>query len=436
MKLIKPSLLILGTLGAALPHSAIAESYVYLTNNTEQTIYLNIEQSGASLTKGEHWWQHATKVEPLATVKFMEMNRDSGIKWGKDYYFNTQVSMPSGDSFNIKQQLTGTWNFSDLSQAANNSAYYDDRNIHSVNTNVAGLNAKLAFKAQAARVNGDDIYYVIHPDKSTPSIGDSSQLNVLAYNVWALLPGLVSRSVSERLTLLKDKLDGYDAIVLSELFDNSNRETLLNALKTQYPYQTNVVDRWGALEDGGVVIISRWPIESEKQITYQQCDSDDCSAAKGVMYAGINKQGQKYHLFGSHTQAWDKPQNQATRASQFSEMKNFIDAQNITTDEAVIIAGDLNVDRAKFPQEYNAMLSTLNAKEVTRVNSYKYTADGQVNAWTDSKPEVLDYVLYSNAHKQPKTQAAKVIAPRSIDSSVFLKYDLSDHFAIQGIMSF
>ncbi|MFT5163374.1 MAG: hypothetical protein ACI9FJ_001969 [Alteromonadaceae bacterium] len=40
--------------------------------------------------------------------------------------------------------------------------------------------------------------------------------------------------------------------VFSERFDNSRRETFLGKLKAQYPYQTRVVDRSGALEDGGV----------------------------------------------------------------------------------------------------------------------------------------------------------------------------------------
>ncbi len=429
-------LLPLSLLALLLPQASMAESYLYLTNNTEQTLYLDINQSGAPLVKGEHWWQHATKVEPLATVKVLEMNRDSGIKWGKTYDFDTKVTTTSGAVFNLKQQLTGTWNFSDLSQAANHTAYFDDRDIHKTSLNVSGQTATLAFKAEAARANGDDLYYVIQPQHNEPAPTTANQLNVLSYNVWALLPGLVSRSVSERLKLLVDKVNGYDVIVLSELFDNAARETFLQALKPQYPYQTQVVDRWGAIEDGGVLIVSRWPIDTEKQITYDQCDGDDCSAAKGVMYAAINKSGTKYHVFGSHTQAWSKAENQATRASQFTEMKAFIDNQSIAANEAVIIAGDLNVDRINFPTEYQAMLNTLSAQEVDRNGGYLYTADGRVNAWTDGTPEVLDYVLYSTAHKVPQNASAKVVTPRSIDESVFTKYDLSDHFAISGKLTF
>lgn len=414
-----------------------AESYVYLTNNTAKTLALDIRQSGSPLVKGEHWWQLATSVPPYATVRFLETNRDTGIKWGKTYYYDTTVTAEDGSSVVLQQRLKGTWNFSNIWHGTSNSPWYDDRGLYSVRQDFAGKPSTVAFKAESARVNGDDIYYVIHPDVESPTLGLSNQLNVLAYNVWALLPGLVAKDTSDRLTEVSKQLDGYDVIVFSELFENNRRETFLDRIRGQYPYQTQVVDRSGAIEDGGVLIVSRWPIEHEDQITFSDCDADDCLAAKGVMYARINKGGQKYHVFGSHTQAWTAAENQATRAQQFSEMKAFMDQQNIPASDAVIIAGDLNVDKTNFPAEHQAMLNILNASEVQQVaGSYAYTADGNVNAWTDGRPEFLDYVLTSNAHLQPQQASSDVRVPRSIDASVFTKYDLSDHFAIEAELTF
>ena len=238
-----------------------AESYIYLTNNTEQTLTLDISQYGSSLNKGEHWKQHATTVPPLATVRFMEVNRDTGITWGDDFYFDTQVSSEDGSSTVLRQKLTGTWNFSSIWHSIDDSRWFDDRNIHTITRDFSGADSSIAVKAESARVNGDDFYYVIHPKPQYPSVGGSNNFKVLAYNVWALLPGVVAKSVSERLSLLTKELDGYDAIVFSELFDNSSRSDFLNGLKNEYPYQSKVVDRSGALEDGGVLIVSRWPIE-------------------------------------------------------------------------------------------------------------------------------------------------------------------------------
>lgn len=435
--MIKPQHLLMLLFSLLLGQQSWAESYIYLTNNTDQPLTLDIEQTGSALVKGEHWWQLADTVPPYATVRFLETNRDTGIKWGKTYYYNTRVTAPDGSSALLQQKLTGTWNFSDIWHGVEQSPWYDDRGLYSVRQSFAGKPATVAFKAESARVNGDDFYYVIHPDPQYPDIGSSNELNVLAYNVWALLPGLVSKDVSERLTEISKQLAGFDVIVFSELFENSRRADFLDRIRAEYPYQTRVVDRSGAIEDGGVLIVSRWPIEYEAQMTYSSCDADDCMAAKGVMYARVNKGGQKYHVFGSHTQAWTAAENQATRSHQFHEMKNFIDQQAIPAAEAVIIAGDLNVDKTNFPAEYQAMLNTLNASEVAQVeNSYGYTADSRINPWSSGRPEFLDYVLVSNVHLQPLAASSKVRIPRSIAASVFTQYDLSDHFAIQASLSF
>ena len=412
------------------------QSYIYLTNNTEQTLSLDISQYGSSLNKDEHWQQHASSVPPLATVRFLEVNRDTGITWGKDYYFDTQVTSEDGSSTVLQQKLTGTWNFSNIWHGIDQSPWFDDRNIHIITQDFVGSDTSIAVKAQSARVNGDDFYYVIHPKPQYPSRSSNENFKVLAYNVWALLPGIVSKSVTERLTLLTKELNGYDAIVFSELFDNSRRTTFLNGLKKEYPYQSKVVDRSGSLEDGGVLIVSRWPIDNQAQITYTSCDAEDCVAAKGVIYTEINKQGNRYHLFGSHTQAWSEPENQNTRLSQFQQMAEFIDSRNISSEEPVIIAGDLNVDKEDFPDEYNNMLTTLSAEEVSRTEGYLYTADGRVNYWTTEAPEILDYVLYSTRHLRPVNAEARVVTPRSIAASVFTQYDLSDHFAVKADLTF
>ncbi len=73
-----------------------AESYVYLTNNTMETLRLETAQSGHSnIVHGDQWQQLASEVAPLETVRFLRFNRDQGIKWGKEYVFTTQVQTQS-----------------------------------------------------------------------------------------------------------------------------------------------------------------------------------------------------------------------------------------------------------------------------------------------------------------------------------------------------
>lgn len=421
-----------------------AQSYIYLTNNTLETLKLNVSQSGSPLLKGEHWFQHETTVPPLATVRFLEFNRDKGIKWGKNYFFDTTVNAEDGSSIVLSQKLEGTLGFSRIWHGIKQSPWFSDRKIHEFSQDFVGKKSTISFKAVPARVNGDDYYYVIQPEHEDAERGLNNSINILTYNVWALNPlgisGIVSRSANERLKQIKDKVKGYDAIVFQELFDNSERSIFLNALKSEYPYQTRVVDRAGSPEDGGVLIVSYWPIEKEVQMTFDQCAGSDCLASKGVIYAKINKGGNPYHIFGTHPQAWSTKEGRAVRAQQFEQMRAFIDAQYINGAEPVVIAGDLNVDKIKYLPEYEDMLKTLVSEEVPRFKSYPYTFDGAVNAWvTDEEKkqkEYLDYVLYSTSHLSPDSSSSKVIIPRSTNVDLFTKYDLSDHFAVSARLTF
>lgn len=416
--------------------NVIAQSYIYLTNNTNETLLIDVSDRGGSMIEDKHWWQHSQSVKPFETVRFLELNRDTGVTNGSTFYFDSTITAPDGSSLMLQQRLKGTLFFSNMSHGTENSDWHDDRSRYVDSYTFNGGPVEVAYKAVGARSNGDDYYYVIHPEQNYPSVGASNELKVLAYNVWALLPGAVSKSVSERLGELPDEIKGYDVIVFSELFDNSRRETFLNAINGDYPYQTSVVDRSGSIEDGGVLIVSRWPIEASDHIVFNDCGSEDCLSAKGVKYARINKGGNKYHVFGTHAQAFTGDKNVAIRLKQFQQMRNYIDRKNIEIVDPVILAGDFNVDKEDYPMEYMDMLTVLGATEVPNNNPYKYTADGAKNGWHSNAPEILDYVLYSNRHLAPQAATAQVVIPRSIADSVFTKYDLSDHSAIRADISF
>ena len=152
----------------------------------------------------------------------------------------------------------------------------------------------------------------------TPPIGNSDQIT--------------------RAAIIPQHVHGYDAIIISEAFYNSARTTLQGGLSLEYPYITAVVDNGIFNDDGGVFIASRFPIDTSAQIVYNDCNGSDCLAAKGVMYARINKLGKIYHLFGTHTQAWNTASDVATRILQFEQLNNFIQSLNIPSDEAVILS--------------------------------------------------------------------------------------------------
>ena len=277
-----------------------------------------------------------------------------------------------------------------------------------------------------------------------PTLGDRSdeagQFSVLAYNVYMRPQAFFRDGQEERMRYLPEQLKGYDVLVLSEVFDMKMREALLVELLPEYPYITEPLgaDLW-VTQHGGVMIASRWPIEEERQLLYGKvCSGSDCAAQKGAIYTRLNKDGRRYHLFGTHMQAWPGPVPAQVRKTQLELLKQFIDAAEISPAEVVLIAGDLNVDLVNFPGEHARMLSILNAtfpEPATRELMYTFDPVQNLLAVGDTQ-EFLDYVLFSDQHVAPLRVETSIVRPLSEASWGRVSgkdcFDLSDHFALSA----
>lgn len=418
---------------------ALAESYIYLTNNTQETLTINTTQSGASnITHGDEWEQLAYEVAPLGTVKFLRFNRDQGIKWGKRYYFDTQVQ-GRNSSVTLKQKLKGTWNFSYMWLSAENDPWHYDRDIHNIDVNFDGQASTLAFKSSVARASGDDIHYVIDNtwEAETRNESDANNFKVMTYNVWNLLPGIEAKNTYHRLKTIAEYVSGYDAIVFQEGHDPLLTEYFRNKLSDEYPYQTDIPFKFGRILNGGVFIVSKWPIDATDDIVFSACIKEDCLASKGAVYARINKLGKAYNVFGAHVRAFTTAEDIANRFEHLAELKQYIDGKHIDASEPVIVAGDFNVDKLNFPQEHLDLLSVLNVTEPMASSDYDATYAGPVNTYADEAyNEYLDYVFYSNEHAAPTMSTNAVKTPRSISADHWKSWDLSDHFPVAGEFDF
>ncbi|MBQ4845328.1 sphingomyelin phosphodiesterase [Pseudoalteromonas sp. MMG005] len=429
-------LIIVGILSGLLSGQALAESYMYLTNNTMAPLTLNTQQTGHNnIRHGDQWQQLATEVPPLATVKFLRFNRDQGIKWGKEYVFTTRVNGTEQPVY-LKQKLLGTMTFSNMWLSAQNDPWYDDRDIHYVS--IDGQQQTLAFKSSSARTSGDDIHYVIHNQFAKSEKSEySNELNVLTYNTWALLPPLASKNTGDRLDTIAQYMDNYDVVVFQEVFDPIlTAKFRANVAKT-YPYMTEIPWKVGKILTGGSFIASRWPIETQDAVVYNACRADGCLAGKGMNYAKIRKGSNAFHIFGTHTHAYTSEQDVTVRFEQLAQLKRFIDSKHIPYEEPVIMAGDFNVDKINYPQEHLAFLALLDATEPEATGAYPYSYAGPVNIYADDKfNEYLDYVLYSNGHLTPYASENKMLTPRSINSQHWKSWDLSDHYPVEGRFAF
>ncbi|MFJ4714312.1 sphingomyelin phosphodiesterase [Streptomyces sp. NPDC088785] len=249
---------------------------------------------------------------------------------------------------------------------------------------------------------------------------------------------------------------GNDVVVLQEAFDNSASDSLKRAASAAYPYQTPVVGRstsgWDATsgayssttpEDGGVTLLSKWPVVHREQHVYADACGSDWWSNKGFLYAVLDVGGTKVHVVGTHTQSTDSGcgagEAQADRARQFKDIAAFLDAKHIPSAEEVIVAGDMNVD--SHGSEYASMLTNAGLTPADSRTGHPYSFDTQDNSiaryrYPDDPREDLDHVLFRQGHARPAAWNNDVVAAHSAPWTVsswgrsYTYSDLSDHYPL------
>lgn len=427
--------------------SASADTYIFVTNSTPDTVTISVNHYGTdTMTPGSEWAQEATSIPPYATRRVLRYNRFWGVHRGETFHFDTLVS--NGNStVTLKQRMVGTWTGSNIVHGASgadfSSPWFSDRNIHTYATTYGGRASVNSFKAEFTG-GYDDFHYTIHNNTQTEPLSGTDQLKVLSYNIWAL--PLVASNISGRLAEMPAHLSGYDVILLQEAF-SGDRDAFMLALAGEYPYQTHIPRipfDLGTFNifDSGVAILSRYPIVATDDFIYPDCSGTDCFADKGIIYAEIIKDGKSYHITSTHTASFDTTAARQLRQQQFLQIRDLVDAQGIPASEAVLMGGDFNVNKLLWPGDYAQMLTNLNATDPVSTGYTEATFDPRVNQNATaagsggSTVEYLDYVVYANDHLQPNAARNDVRVLRSVAPSVWGTWDLSDHFPVMGEFDF
>ncbi|MFF3626901.1 sphingomyelin phosphodiesterase [Streptomyces sp. NPDC002164] len=291
------------------------------------------------------------------------------------------------------------------------------------------------------------------------SAADTPSLRVLTYNAFVFSKTLYPNWGQDHRAAEIPRasfFQGNDVVVFQEAFDNSASDALLRNASAQYPYQTPVVGRsksgWDATggaysavtpEDGGVTVLSKWPVVRKEQYIYKDACGSDWWSNKGFAYVELNVNGTPVHVVGTHTQSTDPGcgagEAAAKRSLQFKEIDAFLDAKNIPASEQVVVAGDFNVD--SHSSEYASMLSDagLTAADARTGHPYSFdTRDNSVAAdrYPDDPREDLDHVLHRAGHAKPSGWTNDVIKERSAPWTVtswgrsYTYTNLSDHYPV------
>lgn len=290
---------------------------------------------------------------------------------------------------------------------------------------------------------------------------------IMTYNIQQLgyANWMANHFEKERLALIPETIlalePAPDVLVLQEVFTENSFEFLTTELAISYPYHTEVVGQdcesadWTSVAgncqkntwkgNGGVFILSRWPIEEKHAYIYQAgriSKTFDFLAQKGVVYASISVVGQgrtqQIHVLGTHLQA--DSESHDIRMLQLKEMRRWFDKFEVAKSEAVILAGDFNVssnDPLKFAELLKQTRSRLVFSEGA-IGSKSPSTNRYLNMISSSKIEkTLDFILYRTDHLIPDIEPTlgvmnfKSAGPwqgQRLFSDPVEMNDLSDHY--------
>lgn len=187
-------------------------------------------------------------------------------------------------------------------------------------------------------------------------------LNLLSYNIFLRPPGIknnVSDYKDARLNIFGEYcLKNFDIVAFQELFAyGSSRQSkmLQYAKKVGYEYYVCSPSKslLNGMVDGGLMILSKYPIVKTERLTYKRGVSGDRFSAKGALYAKIAVSPTLcIHVFNTHLQSsFEKVSSMndpsvLVRLQQVCMLKTFIDdcIRQKPAHEPIFLMGDMAVD--------------------------------------------------------------------------------------------
>ena len=252
----------------------------------------------------------------------------------------------------------------------------------------------------------------------------SEKLRILVYNTHGLPEIFISDNPKKRFPVIGKKTQNFNISLLQE--DYSHHEELLSGLaKESLAIRGGLGSRLMCPLCTGSGLTSvfnlpkNWTVEVENQ-TYETCSgwlrgANDCFAYKGFQIIKITLPSNKrFFIVNTHMDAGKRNSDRAVRKKQLEHIISTIKQR--TTTEALIIAGDLN-------------LNSKNTEDVKLLENFKEEL-GLTDSFTGHKISkkwtILDYILY----KQGEELEFKIISVGEDESFITKEGPLSDHPAL------
>lgn len=227
------------------------------------------------------------------------------------------------------------------------------------------------------------------------------QVSLLSYNLYCLpwlacmmKPSTCPHSYDRAKAFLKH-IPQYDIIGLQEVWSPRYQQVESHAkqkgLHVVGSSQASFKNMLGLrVFGGGLMIISKYPIEASRELVFDKGVASDGFVTKGVLYAKVKIGASYVHVFNTHMQASygyefkESDPYALIRRKQIDQVSSFIAKIALDDDHPILVMGDFNVNAIRHPvdggdsKEYLEMMSSLSNNGLFSViDIHKEFHDGQ-----------------------------------------------------------
>eukprot|EP01083_Nonionella_stella_P298091 1012074_1 len=189
---------------------------------------------------------------------------------------------------------------------------------------------------------------------------DWKSIKVLSLNVFVRPPRVIGCEFKdERLKILLDRIVDFDIVCLQEMFrcfSKRQKKFIAKAEKLGFLYHERCPRPKlfsVKLVDGGLLILSRFPLNSFKFHPFQTSFLPDRLAQKGIIHTTVSvSHNANFHLLVTHMD------DGKGRTAQAIELKQFM-RDELSLHAPVLLVGDFNTDSRNHPEDFKFLVKNL-----------------------------------------------------------------------------
>jgi phospholipase C len=222
---------------------------------------------------------------------------------------------------------------------------------------------------------------------------------LLSWNIYMLPPLIYFTGKRKRAKAIGDLLSigAYDVIIFQEAFHHGARRKIIRRLKAVYPYRTGPTFKQYASfrSSSGIWVLSQHPFKVLGKTKFKdKAGFDNKMARKGAVMVEVNKNGQPFHLIGTHLNSGGSLD---VRSSQVRAIKEKLIDVHYKADIPLVVAGDFNI-RQNNPEGLDSMTCILDLGIYELSGECRFSVDHTTNDLTRyTGQEVIDFIYFNPA---------------------------------------